>query len=192
MGLTWTALGDSITFGLGASVRSNAYVYQTRKLLQANGKNHTLIDIGISGIRTDELLAKWKGAGGRCDPDLVTIMIGTNDLGQGYTLTQYQTNLTSLINDIKSRKSFGKCYIVLCTPPWRNDVQTVNQTQWNSMIQTVATATDVDFVDTYSAFNNATYLSDTLHPNDSGHQLIANILYAKLNALSVWSNTPSR
>jgi lysophospholipase L1-like esterase len=193
MGLTWLALGDSITYGVGASKISNAYIYQARKLLKANGQNHFLINAGISGIRSDEVFTKYKGSGGRCDPDLITLMIGTNDIGQFKSMSDFQTNLGLIIDDLRSRKSFGKCYIVLCSMPIRNDSQSANVATWNTAMQSVATSKGVDFVDTNSAFSDTSYLNgDGLHPTDSGHSLLANVLYNKLKSLSLWTNTPQR
>lgn len=192
MGLTWLALGDSITFGLGASVRSKGYLYQTRRLLQLNGYNHFLVNTGISGIRADEVLAKYKGSGGKCDPDLITLMIGTNDLGQGIDIETFKTNLSLIIDDLRSRQEFGKCKIVLCFPPFRNDSKTSSQAVWNQAIIDISILKNVDYVNTYLAFSDASFLSDTVHPNDNGHLAIANILYNKLKSLSVWDETPIR
>jgi lysophospholipase L1-like esterase len=192
MGLNWLALGDSITFGQGASVRSKGYIYQTRKLLQANGKNHFLVNAGISGIRADELLSKYKGFGGRGDPDLITLMIGTNDLGQNIDINTYKNNLGLIIDDVKNRKSFGKCEIVLLTPPYRNDTKTSSQAIWNQAVVDISVSKNVKYINTYSAFSDASYLSDTVHPNDSGHSLLSTTLFNGLNVLDVWNNTPKR
>lgn len=192
MGLRWLAIGDSITKGTGASVLSNAYIYQTRKMLMANNKPHSLKNAGIGGLRSDEILVRYKGFGGRCDGDLITIMCGTNDLTQSVTTTTYQTNLQNLINDVLSRKVVGKAKILLLTMPWRNDTLTAQVPTWNQIVSNVATANNIQLVDMYPAYNSAGSMFDTLHPNDVGHQAMANILYPVINSLAVWNQVPTR
>lgn len=192
MGATLLAVGDSITRGTGASVLSNAYIYQTRKLLQANGKPCYLIDAGIGGIRSDELLAKYKGNGGRCDPDIVTIMIGTNDVSQSVSTATYQTNLQNIINDVKNHKSVGQCQIVLMTLIFRTDTFYAQNPSFNTVINTVASTNNIPVVDMSTVISSSADMFDAYHPNDSGHLKIANALYTALSALSVWNNIPKR
>lgn len=192
MGLRWLAIGDSITRGTGATVLSKGYLYQTRKLLKANGKPCSLINTGIVGIRSDEMLAKYKGYGGRCDPDLVTIMAGTNDITQSVNVSTYTTNLSNLIDDIRSQKVVGQCQIVLCTIIFRTDASYSQNAAFNQAINDVAASKGVQVVDTASAFSSATYMTDTWHPNDAGHLLLANVLHPALSSLSVWGNVPHR
>lgn len=192
MGLRWLAIGDSITNNVGASIVTKSYIHQTRQLLRTNGFQCSLINAGISGIRSDEALTKYKGNGGRCDPDLVTIMIGTNDVTQAVSTSTFQTNLQNLINDIKMRKSVGQCQIVLMTLIFRNDSNFSQNASFNAIINGVASANNIPVVDTSTAISSASDLSDTLHPNDSGHLKIANMLYPVLAGLDMWKNVPKR
>lgn len=183
MGLTWLAIGDSITAGTGASILTNCYVYQTSKQLRQNGKPHHLIDSGIGGLRSDQILARYKYNGGRCDPDLVTIMVGTNDCEQSVSTATFQTYLQNLIDDVRMNKKVGKCQIVLCSIVWTNDTANANVPAFNTIIQQVATSKGCTFVDTHSAYSDTAHQFDNVHPNDSGHLAIANILTPLLNTL---------
>lgn len=183
MGLTWLAIGDSITAGTGATILTNCYVYQTSKQLRQNGKPHHLIDSGIGGLRSDQILARYKYNGGRCDPDLVTIMCGTNDNEQSVSTSTFQTNLQNLINDVKMNKKVGKCQIVLLSIPMTNDTYNTTVASFNTVIQNVASSNGLTFVDIHSAYSTTASMYDNVHPNDSGHLAIANILEPALLTL---------
>lgn len=183
MGLTWLAIGDSITAGTGATTLINAYVYQTSKMLRQNGIPNFLINSGIGGYRSDQLLSSYKYNGGRCDPDLVTIMCGTNDNEQSVSTTTFQTNLEKIINDLRMNKKVGECIIVLCSILMSNSTRSSTVNSFNTIIQNVANSMNCTFIDTNSAFSSASYLSDTVHPNDNGHLAVANVLAGSLKTL---------
>lgn len=192
MGLTWLALGDSITAGTGASATTNAYVFRTRAALQGAAKDHYLINAGVGGYRSDEIKAHFTTLRARTDADLITILCGTNDISQGVAVGTFQTNLSDLVDAIQARKYGGRGTIVLCSILWRNDANNAQVASFNSAIQTVATAQGVTFCNTNPAFSTAAYLADAVHPNNAGHQAVADILAPALSALSVWSNPAQR
>lgn len=192
MGLTWMAIGDSITAGTGATVYANSYLYQTRVGLLSQGKEHHLIKAAESGQRTDQLIELHKARGGKCDPDLVTILTGANDVNQSYSTTTFQTNLDLLVKEVKKRLVNGQGQIVLLTIPWENNSYNANIPGFNTVIQNYGTANNIPVCDIYPAYNSASSMFDTIHPNDSGHAAIANILTPFLSNLSVWSNVRTR
>jgi lysophospholipase L1-like esterase len=193
MGLTWLAIGDSITNGTGASTYDKSYVYTTRQGLLNSGKKHQLIRASFGGITSGGMLAnnKYKILGGVCDPDLVTILLGTNDIAQSVSTATYQANLETLIDNIRNSSQTGQCKIVLLTVLWRPDFAATVPT-FNAIVQQVATNKNVSVCDTYPAFNTAGDLSDGVHPTDSGHSKVANILIPYLNNLDIWSKTRTR
>jgi lysophospholipase L1-like esterase len=191
MGLTWLAIGDSITFGTG-STSTNSYIYRTRYQLLKNKKIHQLINSGIGGQRADTLISLHKSRGGKCDPDLVTIMVGTNDITANITTSAYKTNLGLLIDEVQKGFIVGQGKIVLLTIPWRNDGSTGIVQNYNDMVKQIGSERNIPVCDIYPAFSSASFLTDTVHPNDNGHLAIANILIPFLNGLDVWNNTRSR
>lgn len=193
MGLTHLAIGDSITNGTGASTYDKSYIYQTRQGLLNSGKKHQMIRASFGGITSGGMLSnnKYKVLGGMCDPDLVTILLGTNDISQSVTTATFQANLEKLIDDIRNNSQVGQCKIVLLTITWRPDFASTIPT-YNDIVRQVATNKNVLVCDIFPAFNTSGDLSDGVHPNDSGHQKIANILNPFLNNLDIWDKVRSR
>jgi lysophospholipase L1-like esterase len=195
MGLTWMAIGDSITVGTGSTTYDKSYVYKTRVGLLDAGHPHYLVRAASGGQKSSDMIELHKSRGGKCDPDLITIMIGTNDNAQSVGTTTFQTNLNLLIDEAKKRIVVGKGKIVLLTMPWANTATTaygVNVPQYNAIIQSVGTARNIPVCDIYPAFNSASFLTDDVHPNDNGHANIANILIPFLNNLDVWNSVRNR
>lgn len=189
MGLTWLAIGDSITFGTGSSTFDKSYIMLTRTELLKNSKKHELVNSAVSGQRSDTLINLHKARGGKCDADLITIMAGTNDAGQDISTSVYKTNLGLLVDEVKKNSVIGQCKIVLLTVPWRGDKDIPS---YNAIVQQVAAEKNLPVCDIYPAFNSNADLTDGVHPNDSGHSKIANILAPFLNGLDVWNNTRRR
>lgn len=82
-GPLWVALGDSVTQGIGASTVDASYpAIVTRSLRATTGERWRLINLSMSGARfadvVDPQLRVLGDAG--LQPDLVTALIGSNDL----------------------------------------------------------------------------------------------------------------
>ncbi|GAB3446735.1 hypothetical protein GCM10027517_29440 [Phycicoccus ginsengisoli] len=84
-GPLWVALGDSMTQGIGASAPDRGYVGQLRDHLAAAGRAHRLVNLSVTGARVQDLVTHQLPAlerlvGGGEVPDLVTVVIGSNDV----------------------------------------------------------------------------------------------------------------
>lgn len=115
-GATILFQGDSITDcgrrdaadGLGGG-----YVAMVRALLSAKGETakFKIVNRGIGGDRTAELLVRWKADCLDLKPDLLSIMIGVNDVwrlmgewnGQKFiAFEEYRANYRSLVEQAKA------------------------------------------------------------------------------------------
>ncbi|MED3888295.1 SGNH/GDSL hydrolase family protein [Priestia aryabhattai] len=190
MGITLNMIGDSITNGTGASSVEKCYALKTYTGLKSLGRKVFMVKTGLSGLRSDEIILGYKGNGGKCDPELVTIMVGANDILQSKTVADFKTNLKLLIDDVRNTAVTNNPVIVLCTILWQNNAKDVNS--FNIAVKEVATEKSVLVCETYPAFNTASSLIDEVHPNDSGHQAVANILVSFLNNLDVWKSQLKR
>ena len=84
-GPLWVALGDSLSQGIGASAFDRGWVGQLRDRMRADGRGMRLVNLSVSGARTRDVLDTQVPALARlsaevAEPDLVTLMIGSNDL----------------------------------------------------------------------------------------------------------------
>ncbi len=76
----WVALGDSLTQGIGAGDYDRGWVGQLRDRLAAAGREHAVVNLGVSGAKTVDVLERQLPVLDTLDADLVTLMIGSNDL----------------------------------------------------------------------------------------------------------------
>ncbi|HSX02242.1 MAG TPA: SGNH/GDSL hydrolase family protein [Candidatus Saccharimonadia bacterium] len=83
-GRLWVVLGDSMSQGIGAPAYDRGWVGQAHARLAAVGRSYRLINLSVSGGRIqdviDHQLPVLDQLGLR--PDLITVMIGSNDLVQ--------------------------------------------------------------------------------------------------------------
>ena len=84
-GPLWVAIGDSMTQGIGASAPERGWVGQLAEHLAASGSPHRVVNLSVTGARVQDavdhqlpalrdLLAMGQS------PDLVTVVVGSNDV----------------------------------------------------------------------------------------------------------------
>jgi lysophospholipase L1-like esterase len=96
--IRYLALGDSYTIGTSVGPKET-YVHQLADRLR---KSYSIevadpCIVARNGWRTDNLANALDSAEPRSDYDLVFLLIGVNDLYQGFSLEGYRTRFTSLI-----------------------------------------------------------------------------------------------
>ena len=100
--ITWLAAGDSITWGEGDNL--NSYIDYI-----AIKHPEIIIDKrGIPGMNTAELVSYSQIDYFNIDytPDIVTVLMGTNDFGVDVPLDQYEKDLENLITILKEKSRF--------------------------------------------------------------------------------------
>lgn len=130
---------------------------------------------GHSGWRIDQLADVAKSSLSRHQPNVVTLMIGTNDLGQGHEVSTAPARLSSLIDQISETVPSASVLVANLVISTNTEVAAAAPA-YNAAIPPMVEAKQaagkrVGFVD-MSALTTAD-LFDALHPNDSGYQKIA-------------------
>lgn len=89
-GRRWVVLGDSMSQGVGASAWNAGWVDQLGAQLEEQGHPLVVVNLSATGARTPDLLEQQlpvlqalPPAVGTDEPDLVTVLIGSNDLFAG-------------------------------------------------------------------------------------------------------------
>ena len=109
-------LGDSITQGgMGAT----GYVTLVIQGLKANGVNATAIGAGISGHKSNDMLARLQRDVIDKKPDWMTLSCGVNDVlmqkkGHGVDLDSYKSNVASMVQAALARNV--KVVLMTATP----------------------------------------------------------------------------
>lgn len=170
--------GNSITAGTAASVVANDYVSIVDNSYGVTGSNIHNLGIGGSVLDTFFTLSVPTYTS---SIRYITMMWGTNEAALGWDTGRYHTTYKRAIDSIKS-KGYPVSKIVL--------IQTIPAPSYSSLINfayvdsLVALQEGVRFVPMYyySLTNNLSkYIADGIHPNNSGHNLMANRIIASLN-----------
>src|SRR3954453_10000153 len=122
---TVVTLGDSITKGSRAGVSSDeTFSALVASELRANGINAQVVNLGVGGERTDQVLRRLDAVSGN-HPRVVTVMYGTNDSyvdpGQAtsrLTLPKYKANLRTIVGELLAR---GIEPVLMTEPRWAAD-----------------------------------------------------------------------
>lgn len=193
-GLYWAFCGDSITNGSAAS--NYAYSYGPKAAATVGGlvSRFDIVNAGKPGATSSDLLIRMPRILATGVNALV-IMIGTNDAGGGIPLSTFVTNMTAILNMARS----FYIPVVLCTIAARGSSAGAQTNQllnaYNTWILTYGPLFGCIIADTYSATVDTTtgYLlstydsGDGTHPNDTGHNSIANTV---AKAMIIASNRP--
>jgi acyl-CoA thioesterase-1 len=169
------ALGDSITFGYGATSYAKSYV-PLLSALWSKTINNESIDGGKSAggaAVIDQLLSKY-------NPRYITIYYGSNDVG----FIDPDSTISNLQYMIERAKNNGTIPVVATLGPffyqwaWRKPYAI----DLNQRIRQLAASEGIACADIEVALNwNSAYMiDDGMHPNDEGHQIIAETFYKAL------------
>lgn len=187
------AIGDSITRGSsqeGRAREGNSYPTQLQSLL---GDKYEVYNYGLSGrtlLSTGDQPYTVEGVYKQSQvvhPDIVLIMLGTNDSkGINWDAQAYDTELSALVNSYKNLANKPKVYL-MTTPPVFNNHTELSPNDFNKStitnqivptVRRVAKATNVSLIDIYQAMNGRSSLfPDGVHPSLSGNKLIAETVH---------------
>lgn len=95
--MKYLALGDSYTIGTGASDASRAWPSIVAARLGAE-----LTNPAVNGYTTEDLIRDELPLYARIRPDLVTVLIGVNDLVQGRTADAYRKSLVRIYDEVRN------------------------------------------------------------------------------------------
>ncbi|MDR2462386.1 MAG: GDSL-type esterase/lipase family protein [Verrucomicrobiales bacterium] len=128
-------------------------------------------------------------------PDVILIMLGTNDVDNAIDLTNAPARLAAFIDAIFNQPGAGNPTILLATiAPNRKSAQKIADTlAFNAELPALAQSfqtrgRDVYLADHFTLLNDSYALSmngDNLHPNAQGNQLMAQAWFDAINALVI-------
>jgi len=193
-------IGDSITDcgrnrpageGIGDAY-GKGYVNMVKAFLDAQypGKAIRVVNKGNSGNTVRDLASRWQDDVLDQKPDWLSIMIGINDVWRQFDspkmneihvgIKEYESTLNELI-DAASPVLKG---LVLMTPyfiePNRDDAMRAQMDAYGAVVKQLAKKHDAILVDTQAGFDRMlesvhpmALAWDRVHPNSSGHALLA-------------------
>ena len=191
--VTYLALGDSYTFGVGAAQNQSFPDVLTTQLTGAGYRAAAPVVIAQTGWTAADLLAGITASAVTNKFDIVTLMIGVNDQNTGTSTETYATELDQLISQaIVYAKGYKTRVFVISIPDWSVTpyAANMNQTQiaadialFNSIIKAQSGKFGVNYVDIttiseMAADDPTLTSSDGFHPSAKMYALWANQLYA--------------
>ncbi len=178
-GPLWVALGDSMAQGIGASRYDLGWVGQLRVLLDQAGRSYRVVNLSSYGARVEDVLTRQLPAMGDLEavPDLVTVLIGSNDIAS----RKHRKNLRSNYDTLLGRLPSG----AVIASPFRNFGL---GRELNVRIASEAASRGFRVVsnrnDSGAASWKGKLSEDHFHPNDAGYAGLAKNFFEAIQAQS--------
>lgn len=187
-------LGDSITKGVRSGVSpEQTYGEVLRRRLLEKGMDYEVINRGIGGERTDQAVQRLARDVLAVEPQLVTVMYGTNDsyVDKGRTESrisadEFEQHLRTIVGEL--RRS-GIRVVLMTEPAWgasavlngAGEHPNVRLASYMERTRKVAAETGVPLVDHFRIWSEAAaggveiggWTTDQCHPNGAGHEKLA-------------------
>ena len=198
----WLFTGDSITHGAKHThgYRSYPEVFAERIRWELGRVRDVIINTGISGNTTKTILDDFEWRIEQFNPQVVSLMIGTNDCAKGrIPIDQFESNLYSLVKRIRDLNAIPILHtpniIITEKDPTRSALG-----DYVAVIRKVSEKEKVILVDNYKYWldtyrNNSDvkvykeWLNDPLHPDGEGHAQVARLMFKKLSIFDPKAST---
>ena len=189
--LTYVALGDSLTAGVGVDTYEQSYPHLLAEYFAGNDYQVTIKSRAIPGAKTKDLLNGLIPAAIRDNPDIITLLIGVNDVHSQISLKDFRTNYENILERL-TKETKAKIYIInipyigannLVLPPY-NYLFDRRTKQYNKVIEELATKYNIKYIDLYTQTedlfkeNGSHYAADFFHPSAQGYKIWADLIYA--------------
>jgi acyl-CoA thioesterase I len=192
--LVYTAIGDSLTAGVGVKNYHDSYAYQlTEDFASTSGAAIDLHVQAYPGARTADAVRDFLNPAIGNQPDIVTILLGVNDIHGFVSAAEFTNNYNEIITRLKAETKakiyaisipyLGTKYTVLPPYDYYLRYQTI---RFNNIIKRLAAVNNIEYIDLYAPtrdmFGNPTlYSADFFHPSASEYRVWAQTIYADIN-----------
>ncbi len=192
--LVYVALGDSLTSGVGADNYQESYPYLLAQYFAGNDYQVTLKDRAVPGAKTKDLLAGLLPGAIKDSPDIVTLLIGVNDVHGDISQEDFRERYDNILKRLTTETK-AKIYVInipmigannLLLPPY-NYLFDLRTKQYNKIIQELAVKYNLQYIDLYTptkdlfSSNGSHYAADFFHPSAQGYKIWADLIYADIN-----------
>ena len=167
--------GDSLTRGVGAG-KGNDY---PSRLAEMTGVE--IINSGVSGDTTAAGLARLEADVLDYEPDVVLITLGGNDLKNRVSVDKARANLAEIIQRIQAAGAMvvlGGIDIPLYGKGYAQMYESLARQTGSVLIPNILDG----------LFGHSEFMSDSIHPNDKGYEIMAGYFYKTLEELPLVVN----
>jgi acyl-CoA thioesterase-1 len=191
--MRYLALGDSYTIGTGASSEARNYPsIIAARITEATATQVELTNPSVNGFTSDDLIEQELVYVTRLKPDLVSILIGVNDLVQGRAPDHYGKSLARIYDAAGALGLEGGLIAAISIPNWSvvpaaaafgnpEGIRALTEI-FNSIAQQAAksrgfTWVDITAVSTSGLGSRGWISSDGLHPGDVQYAAWADVIW---------------
>jgi lysophospholipase L1-like esterase len=196
--IKYLALGDSYTIGTGASSPAHAWPSLiAARLAEQTGGQVELTNPAINGFTTQDLIEDELPQVRRLKPDLVTILIGVNDLVRGRFPAEYRASLVKIYDEVGKEKAADGRAFGVSVPNWSvvpaareygdpEQIRDLTDT-FNDIAGEEATARGFGWIDITAAsiagLGTPGWISaDGLHPGDAQYAAWAEVIWHSIGS----------
>jgi len=190
--VTYVALGDSTVEGVAASTPAKNYVSRVHERLRAIYPGARVVNLGVGGAVSADVLDQQLERAVKLDPDLVTLSIGPNDITGGVKVEEYERNVDRILGTLMERTHALVVVNLLpdlaVTPRFRRsdrrDLVGRLTVRFNEALAKQAWRHGVAVVDLYERSRDEVprqpelIAADGYHPSDLGYARWAELMWA--------------
>ena len=147
-----------------------------------------VVNSGISGNVTNDILNNMKGRVYKYNPSKVFLLIGTNDLQKGKDKEEIVNNIKEIIENIKENRSYAEVYLESIYPVDEEGISSGKRKnkdirEINKELKEYCSDNNIKFIDMYKELVsdeednlNRDYTEDGLHLNDAGYEIVTGVI----------------
>ncbi|MBO0706370.1 MAG: SGNH/GDSL hydrolase family protein, partial [Candidatus Dormibacteraeota bacterium] len=115
----YLAMGDSYTIGTGASGPDAAFPSRLRwRLEECVGRTVEVVNPAVDGYTTADVVRDQLPVLERVRPDLISVLVGANDVARGYSLDDYQRGMRTIYAAVARAVDAPAGVLAVSMPDW--------------------------------------------------------------------------
>ena len=190
------ALGDSYTIGTGLDDESQNFPsLLARRIIEETGVDVVLVNLGVNGYTTTDLIREELPVARGLRPQLITVLVGANDVVQGSDEAGYRTRLARIYDALAGLELPATSVLAVSTPDFsrlpgarpfgttadlRARIDAFNRVARSEALARGFNYTDISAITREERNGRDWIAADGLHPGAAQHQAIADRLWTLL------------
>jgi lysophospholipase L1-like esterase len=197
--MRYLALGDSYTIGTGASDSARSWpAIVARRLEKQIRRQVELFNPAVNGFTTLDLIDKELSYVNELKPDLVSVLIGVNDLVCNRSADEYRSSLVTIYDAIASLRLPEGRVLSVSIPNWsavpaarefgeptfiRTTTNSFNAVAREEAAMRGFTWVDITVVSTSGLGSPGWISADNLHPGDAQYAAWAEVIWERVDGV---------
>ncbi len=190
----YVALGDSTGAGVGA--KNGGYVARLFERIKRERPGARLTNLCVSGATSNDVLRSQLSPALKARPNLVTIGIGTNDVGRGFSEETFAQNFEEIVSRIKNETgahivvtNLPDISLAPAVPSYLRDEVHTRIVSFNARIKEIAERHGAQVVDAYTTTREVIpthpefFSDDGFHPSDTGYEYWAKEMWPTIKSM---------